>query len=596
MKPPYIVSVMSHLNYSLQTLLAAVVLLFTSCGSEWSDHYDLSAIESTEQVEVYHGTAAQWLQQDASLSRIQSLLSQTGYLDAAADAQASVTLIVTPNSAIAGAGEEALADKLYPASCISNFAVAPNQCTSGRGILTLTGKNVWVTRQDDGLLLFNDQPVSRVIKTDNGYVYYVSGVIPVQPSMCDYVKSLGPEYSFFKNLVQEFEDILYRYDSEGQPIWDLWSEAYQSTLLIPNDELLRASYDSALVNVLRWNNRAATPQDSLKFRRWLLTSCFIAERLAPKDIPVADDALVDCVGGYVRSVNEATDQVIYKSFDTPQWKPTVQQVDLNSMVKLSNANAYQLLSLRIPNNVVIHRVKDRFSDIWSAMSASQRGETFEWHNLTSPSIITNLLTAYTITPDLPTIYYNALTAAPTEEAMQTGEPVWLDFHGATYNSTDKTFGVQSVWLPAGEYNLRMGFNNSCYYSVDIYFADEDEEFSAQNLVRSNLSLQEAANSGARLDRGGATSIDYYGNEALGYPEYFDWQEYYNLGNEKAQAYDTDGYQIATVRLKHDGRFKIRIASSQISSLYRRGTQDRTRGDVYQFLVYHWCLRPTRNNY
>ena len=66
--------------------------------------------------------------------------------------------------------------------------------------------------------------------------------------------------------------------------------------------------------------------------------------------------------------------------------------------------------------------------------------------------------------------------------------------------------------------------------------------------------------------------------------------------QKASAYDTDGYQVAIVNLKKSGNFKIKIASNDNAALYGNGRQDRTKSDVNQLMMYHWCLRPTIYNY
>ena len=47
----------------------------------------------------------------------------------------------------------------------------------------------------------------------------------------------------------------------------------------------------------------------------------------------------------------------------------------------------------------------------------------------------------------------------------------VEYDGLLYNSEDANYGLVECNLPAGEYNLRMGFKHSLTYSLSIYFND-----------------------------------------------------------------------------------------------------------------------------
>ena len=178
--------------------------------------------------------------------------------------------------------------------------------------------------------------------------------------------------------------------------------------------------------------------------------------------------------------------------------------------------------------------------------------------------------------------------------------VSVDYDGLLYNEQEpKAFGLKEVSLPAGEYYLRMGFKHSLTYSICIWFCGADETFGPDNCLVEDMSLI-ATGSNFHFDRGGAMEgLDFYGSESIGYPEYYDWRWWFDQDPEqyqKASAYDTDGYQVAIVNLKKSGNFKIKIASNDNAALYGNGRQDRTKSDVNQLMMYHWCLRPTIYNY
>ena len=78
-------------------------------------------------------------------------------------------------------------------------------------------------------------------------------------------------------------------------------------------------------------------------------------------------------------------------------------------------------------------------------------------------------------------------------------------------------------------------------------------------------------------------------------------DYWQTQNEKAIAYDTDGYTVGVVNMPTSGNFTIRVTSNNMAQLYKealdRGTVlNRDKNNVNQLMMYHWCLRPTHNNY
>ncbi|MBS1353176.1 MAG: hypothetical protein HPZ82_06560, partial [Coprobacter sp.] len=147
------------------------------------------------------------------------------------------------------------------------------------------------------------------------------------------------------------------------------------------------------------------------------------------------------------------------------------------------------------------------------------------------------------------------------------------------------YGLVECNLPAGEYYLRMGFKHSLTYSLSIYFNDQ--------LLIKDMSMS-AQGSNYHFDRGGASEMEFFGSSSIAYPEGFDAQAWFEL-DPKSVAYDTDGYQVAIVNLPTDGNFRIKIESSDEATFYTT-TNGRSKNNVSQLMMYHWCLRPTKNNY
>jgi hypothetical protein len=610
-------------------------MLTTACSDEWDDHYDATELSSTQAVEVYRGSAWSYLRSQSGLSIITGALAgRQSLLEGDA-----CTVIVCPDEQMSAQASLA-SDSSFVANSVSDVAVAPSSLTDGRGLYMQSGKNLWVSVAADGSLALNEVPVTRTVKTDNGYIYYVSAPIAVQPSVYAYIQSLGDDYSLFKEYIALFEEqyfdaasstpsgvdamgntvysdsvietrntLMDRYTEEGIATWNMRSESFQSTVFIPSNTLLKHAYETALDSIPYWMNRAATAADSLKFKKWIVTSCFVDRRLTAEEVAPTAEGQFECVGGYIQEIDETLDKETYTEYDAAQWKPSVQKVNTEG-VDLSNGVAYFLTDYKIPNHVVIWRVKAKFYQVWSALTAAQQGWDatnklpldggyFRWNHWSEPLVVNDAQGSFELSSTLPTMYYHVLTAIPDAEALADSLPCSVEYDGLMYNSDDKKFGLSEVHLPAGEYYLRMGFKHSLRYSISIYFADGDEEITEANRLVEDMSLI-ATGSNFHFDRGGAMEgLDFYGSESVGYPEYYDWRFWYEqdpVTYQKASAYDTDGYQVAIVTLKKPGNFKIKIESNDDAELYSTGTGDRSKNNVLQLMMYHWCLRPTTNNY
>lgn len=618
-------------------LCGCASLIATSCNDDWDDHYDGTVLTTTTQVEVYRGNAASYLQSQRGLSKVCAVLEpEMSILNGEA-----CTVILCEDSLIGEAETILLQDTLFASNSVSDVAMSPSSLVEGAGIYMQSKKNIWVTKDADNNVLLNERKLLRTIKVSNGYIYYVDAPIAVQRSVYEYIGSLGEDYSLFKEYIASFEETYFdadastpsgvdamgntvysdsvietrntlmdRFTSEGLASWNMRSESFQSTLFIPNNTLLKQAYENALDSIPVWMNRAATAEDSLKFRKWIVASCFVDRRLAPEEVSAQAEGQFECVGGYIEEIDKALDKQTYSKYEPAQWKPSVQKVDAQNGVKLSNGIAYYLTEYKIPNHVVIWRVKSKFYQFWSALTPAQtgwdatakksiEGGYFRWNHWAEPLIVNDAQGLFELSSTLPTMYYHVLTAVPDAAALRDSLPCSVEYDGLLYNTDDRAFGLAEVRLPAGEYYLRMGFKHSLRYSISIYFADADEEITDKHCLVKDMSLI-ATGSNFHFDRGGAMEgLDFYGSESVGYPEYFDWRFWYEQDPvlyQKASAYDTDGYQVAVVKLKKSGNFKIKIESSDDAELFHTGDGTRSKNNVLQLMMYHWCLRPTNNNY
>lgn len=155
--------------------------------------------------------------------------------------------------------------------------------------------------------------------------------------------------------------------------------------------------------------RAVTASDSLKFKEWIIQSCFVDRRLSAEEVAVGAPDFY-CVGGYTRTVDVASDVEKFNVSDSAYWRPSTQLVDPTKTDTLSNGVVYYLSDFKIPNHIVIYRVKTKFYQIWSAMTAEQQSQYFRWSNWVEPLICNDAQGEFTLSETLPTMYYHVLTA------------------------------------------------------------------------------------------------------------------------------------------------------------------------------------------
>jgi len=586
-----------------------LMLASVSCKDSWENYYSSDVLKS-DKVEIYNGNAIDYIKGQSDLTSISSIFQDNGVFDSVQTSR-EYTFIVYTNSVL---GDNITFDKAsFAKNCVSNISVSPSRLIDGLGITTRLNKNIWISKKDNSDIYFDNFKLDKTVKTLNGYVYYVSGLIPVRKSVDEYFESLGSDYSIFKSLVKRYEEkyfdkdksipvsvdpmgntvydtimtsrntLIDRFTEYGLKKWDMFSEDYLTTMFVPNNTLITNAINTAMNNVPKWMNRPSTQADRTKFEEWIVRACFVNRRLE-KDI-VATTATNDfyCIDGYQQKIDVAQDAKTYEPVDPAVWRPSVQKVDANNSVQLSNGVVYYVTQLKIPNHVVIYRVKSKFYELWGAMTDAQKKQYFRWTNYVDPLIVNDAQSSFTLSTTLPTMYYHVLTAIPSAQAIADKSQCTVTYDGLLYNSTTKK--LVEANLPAGEYYLRMGFKHSLRYSIDIYFNN--------TLLVEDMMLY-AQGSNFHFDRGSVSDVDYYGNSSIGFPEGYDWRAWIEK-DPKAVAYDTDGYQVAVVNIPSDGNFTITINSKDISRLYDPAN-GRTKNNVTQLMMYHWCLRPTNRNY
>lgn len=581
-------------------LLFIVSGLLAGCEDKWDEHYSVYPVNSTE-VTVYAGKVDSYIAGNADLSTLNNMLKAYKLLDQIATKNQQYTILAYTNETLASAQIE---DSLYFLNtCISDIALAPNKLTDGLQLLMWNSKPLEVkliepgTKAGETAITIGGSTVVEAIQTDNGYIYVMDQPIYAPKSLYEYLTSLGEDYSMFKSMVLQYEMKVFDADKStpvgidetGNTIydsvftakntfydrytdrhhttikWDMFNEFYSSTMLLPTNEIYTEARQTAYDNVRGALGKEPDSGDSLRIEEWLLGAFFFSEKLTPEQLTGTEDLY----GVAYFKESEST------SPGGAQWRPSVQEVDVNNPIELSNGVAYRIKKMKVPNNVVIYRIKSRFYQVYEACDSAQLADYFHYINLDSNRLVYEPIKGGVGGWDekTPLQLYKAIRAQPTAavkewaNSVDTIVPVGLECTACMYN--EKTGTVEVANVPAGEYYLRMGFPsvNNCEWRASIYFNGE--------LVKTNFDTN--------------TNCDRYGGNY--YPYGYSPIDYYDKGSA-AQNYDRDGSDIATVTLGNGPgdnnlySFTLKIVDC---------TGNLAKGNTY-FKIYHWTLRPTENNY
>ena len=457
-------------------------------------------------------------------------------------------------------------EKVYMAkSHITTASLSPNTIEDGQRLMMWNGKYVMINKmvsEDSGSqeIIFNSNcKVKKVVKVNNGYVYELDNVIVTPKSLLETLEGLSDEYSIFKNAVlsrnikifDKNNSLSIGVDESGNTVYDsvftvknpyfldkgldLASESKKITMLIPSDELIKKALDEGKAKLKKWN--LERPDSILE--NWCFQAMFF------KDVE------------YDAEVFGNPQKPDLTSAFGKQWRTTVNKVDLDNPVRMSNGIAYYVTSLKLPQkDVLIWRFKDLFK--WfKYMSQDDKDKYFACTNLAPYG-----------------------TGGPTRTDVKAWTPgygwpeisneyVWfvrqdannletiLDFTAFKFDlHSDNTYDAEPYIIPPGEYTFHFGVgkNANMKNDCDIYINDK----LVGTIVRSKWSSYSN-------DRGGGGAPEFYPS---------------SLNNK----YDRDGGEVGVFTIEGDEPVELHL---KFVARHNGGTA---------FTPNHWCIRPTANCY
>lgn len=557
-------------------------------------------------------TVAQYIQSRSDFSKMSGLFKEQGiYEQMPTSGELHTVLVVTDMNYQAPEAEEATK---IAKSHVTNISVAPSKLNDGDRLLMWHDKYVTVSLDEQALAgnlighaLFNTSTLTEVVKASDGYIYVISDMITTPTSLQDYINNLDDaKFGRFKNMVlasggKEFDKAhskVIGVDSNGNTLYDsvfiytntffdsknfdLSSEALKATVLVFSNEVIEQALTEAKAKIASWGY----DHKSLLMRNgsldsvyvgytsdkdledWILQVAFFKKTYQPADLRPRTPA--DGEDETINDINSIYDR---------KWRTSVQKLDLENPVSLSNGIAYEVKSFRIPNNRLIYRLHEPFN-YYEQCDADQKEHYFRNENLANFKVSSNEVAGWTPLAGVwPEHSDSPLTAKIADNSV-----AHFGLHFTPIYSRPNDAGgydVGALMVPPGTYRFAMGFKQGmANLNVQLFAVDEaGDTFPCAEPVA--LPLSDGSTT-YHYDRGASLS------GAL--------PEYYNKNDERLTAGSKNGYywtdggpvysEVEIPAVNGEGK-----AVQLLISL--TGENGQTAGTL---TFNHWCLRPTVNNY
>lgn len=544
----------------IRNLLSIAILLGSlyACSEEWDSHYqEKKQVVNNVNITVVDAYLLDYLGSESSLSSMYGLFEETGNIEIMKERDQLFTVLAVRNENINASS----LDKNYLAKAhISDVALSPASLTDGYRILMSHNKYLTISKKEseteESIISFNGTKVTKIIKLNDGFIYELESYVNSPLSMYEVIEGLGDDYSIFRDLVLSKNERIFDknaslpigVDETGSTVYDsvfvvtnsyfsdkgmnLMSEALSATMLIPSNEVAQKAIQQAEKNLAEWRMERA---DSV-YKNWIFQSAFFAQEYSKQDF-------ID---------NEDLTSVFGK-----QWRTTVQEVDLDNPISMSNGTAYYVKSMKIPTNVLIYRLKD-YMKWYEFMSEEQKSNYFITENL----LFNNLKTEVAGWSGWPQAGYPLIeNRVLTFKYNDTEQPYSLEFTPTRCKDNgDGSYDIEPYLLPPGEYDFCLGFKQNLGADLDISF---------NGVYQRTITTSEFTSTTFHYDRGSGS-----------YPEGYVVSQATMSNKDK---YDRDGGRIATVVITGTEAKPVKIT-------FASGAGSKN------LILHHWCLKPTKNCY
>jgi hypothetical protein len=535
-------------------ILAGIIVMLSSCNGKWSDYYFGGPISETKM----DTTIIQYLNAHKEYAKYYEMLKKTG-LDQELGKDQQMTVWAVKDSAMDVSGIQDN-DTLRMKYHINHLPFLLTDLKAGLRIRSLNGIYFQIGNKDKDTktLYANDSKIIKSVRLKDGVVYELGSLMKSRINLYDYLKNLGNDYSIirdtiFKYNVEKFDKINsvpIGVDKTGNTVYDsifyidnplfstvqFNSEFKQFTVFLPSNQVISSCFQT-LQSTYAKMGKTLAKSDSTLALKWIKEAMFYNGIYAPTGINTAD-------------ITSAFSRV---------WRPTIQQLDLANPEYMSNGIVYKMNKVKIPNNVIITRIKS-LVEYWEYQDADKLypspDDLYTFKGVKgNPSIY-----VADATPK-PAILPNYIVLNVPGDQTKTNDTLSVEFPPLEkyYSAVDSKYHVRVMQVPTGEYTLYMGFWSSSHPYVNVYF----------NGTKISSDINAGLTTPWNYDRVTETEKDL------------------NPTNGTAK-WDGLGGTVGVVTVNGDGlaSFKIKVEFSKPAAAGTKKTLD----------IYHWALKPTSNNY
>lgn len=547
-----------YILYALFTVGMAGTL--GSCSDTWDDHYQTAKeVVENASITVVNQSITNYLENETSINSMYQLFQETGMMDKLKQKEQMYTILAVEGGL--KSNRDASADNLYTAQTyISDMFVSPSYIKNNDRILMWSNKYLTIYKETDeenrDVIKFNNATVTKIIKLDNGYLYMLDQEIVAPRNLYETIENLGENYSIFKEMVTSryqltFDKVnseIIGVDGTGNTVYDsifivkapyfenkgldIMSENIEATLLVPSNDVINQALNTARQNLKDWGLQ----RNDTILQNWVFQCAFFNKKYTKEDFENNEDL---------------------KSIFSSQWRTTVQQVDLDHPISMSNGIGYYVTKMKIPTNVLIYRLKD-YLKWWEFMTDGEKNEYYKTTNLIFKELKTEV-SAWTGWPakidQFPKIENRVIYFNYEDSNNKT---YTLDYTPVMCETVGTEHTITPYKLPAGKWDVHVGFREKLKGNITVYINGTKIKTITQN---------ELSGSTFHYDRNGG-----------GYPEGYDTKK---ATDKKKTAYDRDGVKIGEYTATGEAKpFVIRFEGNGCDKV----------------VFHHWCLKPTTDCY
>ncbi len=522
-----------------------MIVAFVACNDKWDEYYGNMDME-----EVPEKTVLEYLEAHPEYSQFTAMLKTNG-LEGELKKDHQITIWTVCNDSM-NVSNVKPNDTLRIKYHLNYLPFIRTDLKNGLRIRSLNGIYFQITQQNNKLYA-NASQILKSVKLKNGVIHEISRLMKSRMNIYDYLKGLDKDYSLirdsiFKYNVQKFDkvnSIPIGVNKEGNTVYDsvfyvynpifetvqFNSEFKQFTVFLPSNAVIHNCMQT-LTDTYRKMGKVVEKSDSALALKWIREAMFY--------------------NGEILTIGTTDIKSAYNRI----WRPGIQQVDISNPQYMSNGVVYNITKVKIPNNVIISRIKS-LVHYWEYQEFlfPAEGDLYVFKGLAkNPEILVGDATPKPAI--LPNYILLQLTGKPesTEEFSVEFSPF-----ERFVNPEDGKYKVRVMEVPTGEYNFYMGFRSSGHPFVNIYFNNR--------LIASNV--QASLSTPWNYDRVTETERDR--NPLTG-----------------TNRWDGLGGLAGVVTIPGEGMasFRVKVEFSKPESAAGKKVMQ----------IYHWSLKPTANNY